>query len=68
MLGNATFLALCTSAVLALCAGCTPDSPTVAGPDGQLEHTGLAARDQLRSFGLTGGETGNFPYRGHFRS
>jgi hypothetical protein len=28
-------LALCTSAALALSAGCSPDSPTVAGPDAQ---------------------------------
>lgn len=29
------FLALCTSVALALSAGCSPDSPTVAGPDAQ---------------------------------
>ena len=33
MLGNTRLLALCTSAALALSAGCSPDSPTVAGPD-----------------------------------
>ena len=36
-------LALCTSAALALSAGCSPDSPTVAGPDAQLDQTGLGA-------------------------
>ena len=29
------FLALCSSVALALSAGCSPDSPTVAGPDAQ---------------------------------
>ena len=29
------FLALCTSVALALSAGCSPDSPTLAGPDAQ---------------------------------
>ena len=31
MLGNTRLLALCTSVALALSAGCSPDSPTVAG-------------------------------------
>ena len=34
MLRNSRLLALCTSAALALSAGCSPDSPTVAGADG----------------------------------
>ena len=37
MLGKTRLLALCTSAALALSAGCSPDSPTVAGPDAQLD-------------------------------
>jgi hypothetical protein len=36
-------LALCTSAALALSAGCSPDSPTVAGPDAQFDQEGLGA-------------------------
>lgn len=36
MLGSTRLLALCASAALALSAGCSPDSPTVAGPDAQF--------------------------------
>jgi hypothetical protein len=57
MLGNTRVLALCTSAMLVLCAGCSPDSPAPAAPDGQLEHTGLATREHLKTFGVTGGAT-----------
>jgi hypothetical protein len=41
MLGNTRLLALCTSAALALSAGCSPDSPTVASPDAQFDQNGL---------------------------
>jgi hypothetical protein len=41
MLGNTRLLALCMSAALALSAGCSPDSPTVAGPDAQFDQKGL---------------------------
>ena len=50
-------LALCTSAALALSAGCSPDSPTVAGPDGQLEHTGLGTAGHPEISLLTAGAT-----------
>jgi hypothetical protein len=43
MLGKTRLLALCTSAALALSAGCSPDSPTVAGPDAQFDQEGLGA-------------------------
>ena len=43
MLGNTRLLALCTSAALALSAGCSPDSPTMAGPAAQLDQQGLGA-------------------------
>lgn len=43
MLGKTRLLALCTSAALALSAGCSPDSPTVAGPDAQFDQKGLGA-------------------------
>jgi hypothetical protein len=43
MLGNTRLLALCTSAALALSAGCSPDSPTVAGPDTHVDQKGLEA-------------------------
>ena len=43
MLGTNRVLALCTSAALALSVGCGPDSPTVAGPDAQLDQKGLGA-------------------------
>ena len=55
MLGNTRVLAVCTSAVLALGVGCSPDSPTVADPDGQLEHEGLAAEGPLKISGLAEG-------------
>ncbi len=43
MLGNLRLLALCTWAALAFSAGCSPDTPTVAGPDAQLDQTGPGA-------------------------
>ena len=43
MLGNSRLLALCTAAALALSAGCSPDSPTMAGPDAQFDQKGLGA-------------------------
>jgi hypothetical protein len=43
MLGKTRLLALCTSAALALSAGCSPDSPTVAGPDAQVDQKDLGA-------------------------
>ena len=49
-LGNTRFLALCTSAALALSAGCSPDSPTEAGP-------GLGAGGGQEISGITGGAT-----------
>ena len=57
VLGNTRLLALCTSAALALSAGCSSDSPTLAGPDGQLEHNGLAATGHLNMSGVKGGAT-----------
>ena len=47
------FLALCTSAALVLSAGCSPDSPTVAGPEphfnqetrGATQISGIGAHD-----------------------
>jgi hypothetical protein len=50
-------LALCTSAALALSAGCSPDSPTVAGPDTQLDQTGLGAGGHPEMSRLTAGAT-----------
>jgi hypothetical protein len=41
MLGNTRLLALCTSAALALSVGCSPDSPTLAGPDAQVDQKSL---------------------------
>ena len=41
MLGNTRLLALCTSAALVLSVGCSPDSPTLAGPDAQVDHKSL---------------------------
>jgi hypothetical protein len=46
MLGNTRLLALCTWAALAFSAGCSPDTPTVAGPDAQLDQTGPGAGGQ----------------------
>jgi hypothetical protein len=54
MLGNTRLLALCTSAALALSAGCSSDGPTVAGPDAQLDQKGLGAGGFSR---VTGGAT-----------
>ena len=50
-------LALCTSAALALSAGCSPDSPTVAGPDTQLDQTGLGAGGHPEISPFTAGAT-----------
>jgi hypothetical protein len=50
-------LALCTSAALALSAGCSPDSPTVAGPDAQFDQEGLGAGGHSEMSRLTGGAT-----------
>jgi hypothetical protein len=50
-------LALCTSAALALSAGCSPDSPTVAGPDAQLDQTGLGAGGHSEMSRLARGAT-----------
>jgi len=50
-------LALCTSAALALSAGCSPDSPTVAGPDEQLDQTGLGAGGHPEISPFTAGAT-----------
>ena len=50
-------LALCTSAALALSAGCSPDSPTVAGPDAQLDQTGLGAGGHPETSPFTAGAT-----------
>ena len=55
MLGNTRLLTLCTSAALALSAGCSPDSPTVAGPDAQLEQKGLGAAEHSEMSRFTGG-------------
>ena len=41
MLGKTRLLALCTSAALVLSAGCSPDSPTVAGPAALSDTSGL---------------------------
>ena len=57
MLGNTRLLALCTSAALAPTAGCSPDSPTVAAPDGQLEQTGLGAGGHLELSSFNAGAT-----------
>lgn len=57
MLGNTRLLALCTSAVLALSAGCSPDGPTVAGPDAQVDQNGLGAGGHPAISGFTAGAT-----------
>ena len=57
MLGNTRLLALCTSAALALGAGCSPDSPIVAGPDKQLDQTGVGAGGHPEMSQLTRGAT-----------
>lgn len=57
MLGNTRLLTLCTSAALALSAGCSPDSPTVAGPDPQFVQTGLRAGGQPEISKLFAGAT-----------
>jgi hypothetical protein len=50
-------LALCTSAALALSAGCNPDGPTAAGPDVQLDQTGLGAGGHPEISPFTAGAT-----------
>ena len=57
MLGNTRLLALCTSAALALSAGCSPDSPTVAGPDAQSDQEGLGAGGHREISRFTRGAT-----------
>jgi hypothetical protein len=57
MLGNTSLLALCTSAALALSAGCSPDSPTLAGPDAQVDQRGLEAGGRPELSRSTGGAT-----------
>jgi hypothetical protein len=52
MLGKTGVLALCTSAVLALSAGCTPDSPTGTGPDAQFDQSGLEAGGAAQMSGI----------------
>ena len=52
MLGRTTVLAFCTSAVLALSAGCTSDSPTAAGPDAQFDQSGFAAGGATQMSGI----------------
>ena len=53
MFGNTRLLALCTSVALALSVGCSPDSPTVAGLDGQFDPKGLAGGGHLKIAGLS---------------
>lgn len=50
------FLALCTSVALALSAGCSPDSTTVAGPDAQpiQEIRGATQISGIGSYALPG--------------
>jgi len=57
MLGNTRLLALCTWAALALSAGCSPDSPTAAGPDAQPHQQGLGAGGHPELSLLTAGAT-----------
>lgn len=57
MLGNTRLLALCTSAALALSAGCGPDSATVAGPDAQVDQNGLGTAGHPEISRLTAGAT-----------
>ena len=57
MLGNTRLLALCMSATLAFSAGCSPDSPTAAGPDKQLDQTGVGAGGHPEKSPLTRGAT-----------
>ena len=52
MLGKTGVLALCTSAVLALSAGCTPDSPTGTGPDAQFDQSGFEAGGTAQMSGI----------------
>ena len=52
-LGNTRLLVLCASAALALSAGCSTGSPTVAGPDAQFDLK-AGAHPQMS---LTGGAT-----------
>jgi hypothetical protein len=57
ILGNTRLRALCTTTALALCAGCSPDSQTVAGPDGQLEQKGLGTAGHQEISLITAGAT-----------
>ena len=52
MFGKIRRLVLCTSATLALNAGCSPDSPTVAGPDAQFDQKGLGAGGSTQISGI----------------
>ena len=49
-------LALCTSVALVLSAGCSPDSPNLAGPDGQLELNTVGAT-QISGIGFYAGDS-----------
>ena len=50
-------LALCTTVAIALIGGCSPDSPTVAGPNAQLDPEGLGAGGHTEVSRLTQGAT-----------
>jgi hypothetical protein len=52
MLGTTRVFALCTSAVLALGAGCTSDSPTAAGPNAQFDQSGFEAGGATQMSGI----------------
>jgi hypothetical protein len=52
LLGNTRLFALCISAALALSAGCSPDSPTVAGPDAQFDQEGLGSGGATQISGI----------------
>ena len=54
---NTRLLALCTSVALALSAGCSSDSPTVGGPDTQVDHRGFGAGGHPELAGSNGGST-----------
>ena len=57
MFETTRLLALCASAALALCAGCSPDSPTVAGPDARVDQQGFGAAGHPEASLLTAGAT-----------
>jgi hypothetical protein len=52
MLGKTRVHALCMSAVLALSAGCTSDSPTAAGLDAQFDQSGFEAGGAVQISGI----------------